>query len=113
MPHCIIEYSVELEEIIDPIQLVATAYQGALKSNIFNGDDIKSRSIAYKNYQCGNSKKSFIHVTVKILTGRTPEQHTSLSKSILSEFKKINLSSVIFTMEIAEIERNIYVKTKL
>ena len=74
MPHCIIEYSKELENEITPSQLLKKVYQGTLKSNLFIDTDIKTRTISFENYQTGNKKISFINITIRILSGRTQEQ---------------------------------------
>lgn len=89
MPHCIIEYSKELEKNIAPVELINKVYKGALKSNLFEKDDIKIRAIAYKHYQTGNKKIDFIHITIRILSGRDKELKKLLSNLVLNEFENI------------------------
>ena len=110
MPHCIIEYSKELEDKIKPIELITKVYQGTLKSNLFKDEDIKTRTIAFENHQTGNKKINFINVTIKILSGRNKELKILLSNSILSEFKTINLKPISITIEICEIDNESYSK---
>ncbi len=109
MPHCIIEHSLDVEQT----QLINAVYQGTLKSELFEDDDIKTRSMAFDNYQTGSVKKSFIHVTAKILSGRTLEQRSMLSQSIMSELKKLKYSSITLTVEVIEMERDSYAKVTL
>ncbi len=108
MPHCIIEYSKEIEDSVKPIQMLNAVYQGALKSGLFVEDDIKTRSIAFDSYQAGSFKKAFVHVTVKILFGRNLEQKKALSKLVLSCLKKVDFPPILLTVEIVEMEKESY-----
>lgn len=110
MPHCIVEYSNEIEKSVEPIQLINAVYQGALKSDLFEDADIKTRSIAFDSYQSGSIKKAFVHVTVKILSGRNLKQKKILSNLILSQLKTIDFSSAMLTVEVVEIEKDSYAK---
>ena len=110
MPHCVIEYSKELEDKIKPTKLIDKVYQGTLKSNLFEDEDIKIRTISFENYQTGNKKIDFINITVRILSGRNQELKILLSNSILNEFKNINLKPITITIEICEIENESYSK---
>ncbi len=110
MPHCIIEYAKELEQIIQPKQLNHAVFLGALKSELFEQDDIKLRAIAYEHHQTGNEKINFVHITVRLLSGRSTEQKKQLSHLILTESKKLQLMNISLTVEITEINRDTYCK---
>ncbi|PCJ45259.1 MAG: 5-carboxymethyl-2-hydroxymuconate isomerase [Gammaproteobacteria bacterium] len=85
MPHCIIEYSQKLENEVRPVKLMSAVLQGALNSNLFEADDIKTRIIPFQHHLTGGTKQNFIHVTLKISSGRSINQRLDLSKSVLSE----------------------------
>ncbi|MEW6992575.1 5-carboxymethyl-2-hydroxymuconate Delta-isomerase [Colwelliaceae bacterium 6441] len=108
MPHCIIEHSSSIE----PVDLNKKVFLGALESNLFepNGGDIKVRSIAYEHYLTGSSKGSFIHVTLRILSGRSEQDKLLLSNSVMSKLKSIQLASASLTVEVVDIDRNSYAK---
>jgi len=110
MPHCIIEYSNEIEKFVEPTQLINAVYQGALKSGLFEDDDIKTRSIAFDRYQSGSIKKAFVHVTVKIFSGRNLEQKKTLTNLIISQLKMIDFPSTLLTVEVVEIEKESYAR---
>lgn len=110
MPHCIIEHSKELENLISPIKLIEAVHQGTFKSGLFQEKDIKSRAISFEHYQVGDTKLDFVHVTVRILSGRSEKQRKALSNSVLAELNKINLSSTSLTVEICKIEKESYAK---
>lgn len=108
MPHCIIEYSKEIE--IAPSKLINAVYQGASLSQLFEENHIKTRTTVYEHYQVGANIEAFIHVTARILSGRTLENRTMLSQTVLSELKKLGLSKVTMTVEVIEMERESYAK---
>ena len=111
MPHCVIEYSQDLK--IQPESLINVVFQGALNSQLFEESHIKTRTIAFDNYQVGAHKENFIHVTTKILSGRTLEQRSMLSESIIAALAKLNIHSANITVEVVELERESYAKKVL
>ena len=110
MPHCIIEYSKSLEDCTLPKQLMDAVLKGAIKSDLFELDHIKIRTQSYENYQRASERLSFIHVTLKILSGRTTEQRKFLSQLVAEEFGKLTVVGVTITVEVIEMERESYTK---
>ena len=108
MPHCIIEHS----STINPEQLNNKVFLGALNSELFEADgrDIKVRSIAYENYQTGTEKEDFIHVTVRILSGRSDTDKAMLSETVMTQLLSLSLSSASITVEVVDMDRNSYAK---
>lgn len=117
MPHCIIEISKELNKIIGPSTLIETTHQAIVSSGLFEESHIKTRIQAYEHYKTGTSPLSFIHVTVRILSGRNLDQKANLSKKVLNQLKTLietqGLSSISLTIEICDIEREAYSKVIL
>ncbi|MGI9275402.1 MAG: 5-carboxymethyl-2-hydroxymuconate Delta-isomerase [Endozoicomonas sp.] len=111
MPHCIIEYSQELEIRISISDLVSAVHQGAKASGLFAPEDIKTRATPYHYYQVAESSGTFVHITLRILSGRTPEQKLSLSQSVhkaaASTLQGVNSVSV----EVLDIDSGSYKKT--
>ncbi len=113
MPHCIIEYSKDLEGEIEPSRLISAVHKGAVLSELFDESHIKTRTRSYVNYQTGTGDNAFIHVTARILSGRTVEQKKSLSNCILEQLKELRLSEVTITVQICDIEKETYTKIVL
>lgn len=113
MPHCIIEYSKDLESSVKPLAIINAVHQGAVASKLFDESHIKTRARSYEYYKTGISNNAFIHVTASILSGRTIEQKAELSAKILTEFEKLQLSSVVITVQICDIETGSYAKVVL
>ncbi|MGR5357705.1 5-carboxymethyl-2-hydroxymuconate Delta-isomerase [Vibrio chagasii] len=108
MPHCIIEHS----STINAEQLNSKVFLGALNSELFEADgrDIKVRSIAYENYQTGTEREDFIHVTVRILSGRSDTDKVMLSETVMTQLLALSLSRASITVEVLDMDRNSYGK---
>lgn len=114
MPHCIIEYSEGLTQHIEPAALNKLVLEGALKSGLFEESHIKTRSMCYQHYDKGLEEgaddKEFIHVSLRILSGRTLEQRCHLSEVVLNQFDSMELPKGTITVEVIEMERKSYAK---
>ncbi len=108
MPHCIVEHS----PCVDPTELNQKVFLGALESGLFasDGSDIKVRSIVYENYQTGAVKEDFIHVTLRILSGRNEEDKQRLSKNVLFQLEALPLSNSSLTVEVVDMHKESYSK---
>lgn len=110
MPHCIIEYSKDLESSSPPLKLIQAVHHAAIGSGLFETGHIRTRSIAYENFIAGYDVQSFVHVTLRILFGRNLQQKKDLSRRVLGELESMGLSSISLTVEVSEIERETYAK---
>ena len=108
MPHCIIEHS----STINGKDLIPLVFQGALKTRLFSadGNDIKVRTQSFIDYQTGNTPSDFIHVVLKILSGRNADEKLRLSTLVLEEICSLNLSNCSITVEVVDIDRSSYSK---
>jgi 5-carboxymethyl-2-hydroxymuconate isomerase len=116
MPHCIIEHSSSL----DCNALMPLVFNASLASSLFekDGSDIKVRAIPFTQFQTGAlqndvDQAAFIHVTVKILSGRNTEQKRALSKLVLSSIETLALKACSISVEIVDIDSTSYVKLVL
>ena len=107
MPHCIVEYAREL----NASAVLEAVYSGAEQSGLFSPADIKLRAQPYKDYFSGAGKQRFVHVSARILSGRTLEQRQLLSRHILEALERLNLTNCSLTVEVIEMERDSYAKT--
>jgi 5-carboxymethyl-2-hydroxymuconate isomerase len=108
MPHCIIEHSPEIEGN----SLIKLVHRGALESKLFDpdGSDIKVRAISYTNFQTGSVDIGFIHVTLRILSGRSFEQKSQLSYLVLQKLQSLTLSNCSISVDVVDIDRDSYAK---
>ena len=106
MPHCIVEHSPNLDANI----LLDAVCQGAVDSALFEITDIKTRASAFEHFQTNATQNEFVHVVVKILSGRSLDQQAQLSQSVLSRLKALNLVATSLTVEVVEMQRDTYAK---
>lgn len=108
MPHCIIEHSPNFYGE----SLNQGVYLGAFESGLFSddGSDIKVRSLTYDHYQTGENAQDFVHVTVKILSGRTAEDKQHLSHSVMQQLKQLSITNASLTVEIVDMDKASYSK---
>jgi 5-carboxymethyl-2-hydroxymuconate isomerase len=113
VPHCIIEYSKDLENSVKPLALINAVHQGALASQLFDESHIKTRARAYSHYKTGTGDSRFLHVTAHILSGRNSGQKIKLTQAILSQLELLNLTEVTITIQVCDIDTESYSKAVL
>jgi len=110
MPHCVIEYSSPLADKVTEDKLLEVVFDGALDSALFDIQAIKCRVIGYQSYFSKAQVSDFIHVTLRIMAGRTIEQKSLLSHSVLQQLKALKLTDISITVDICDIETQCYAK---
>lgn len=113
MPHCIIEYSSDVADQVSISDLVEATYRGALSSGLFPEYDIKTRAFACQNHQSGPTQDSFVHVTVRLLSGRDDVQKAELSEKVLAHIEPMLPGVVSVGVEICDMHRDSYRKRVL
>lgn len=122
MPHLIVDHSADIkknsvQKLEQEIQNIMNGVEGN-----FDADQCKCRSISFDDYFVGRpdqSSSSFIHITLKVLTGRSVEVRANLSAKI-SEFTNkfftdlnIQTKRCDISVDIVEMERATYQKVRI
>jgi 5-carboxymethyl-2-hydroxymuconate isomerase len=110
MPHCIVEYSAKITETLPVEQLMHAVYKGANQSELFTASDIKVRATAYDYFYLPGAEQAFIHVNLKILSGRDLSQRKNLSESVSNQLARLGIENAAITVEVTYIEKESYVK---
>jgi 5-carboxymethyl-2-hydroxymuconate isomerase len=113
MPHCIIDYSPEVAGQIDIDALIEAVHQGAMESDLFPEYDIKTRALAYPHHCTGQTRDSFVHVALHLLSGRSDPQKALLSECVLGRIEPLLPRVVSVSVEILDIHRESYRKRVL
>ena len=113
MPHCIIEYSAEIAGDVDMDALIDAVHTGALASDLFPEYDIKTRAIGFERHRTGQTRDSFVHVSVHLLDGRDDTQKAGLSEGILQRIEPLLPQVVSVGVEIVDMHRASYRKRVL
>lgn len=113
MPHCVIEYASELADTVSAKAMVEVVQKTVEASDLFNAADVRSRAIAYDAYQLGAEQSKFLHVTVKLLAGRTDEQKAQLNEEVLQQLSQLAISDALLSCECVDIHTESYQKMVL
>ena len=111
MPHCIVEYAAKITDTLPVEQLMHAVYKGANQSELFNAADIKVRACAFDDFYLPGSEQVFIHVNLKILSGRDLSQRKKLCESVSSQLERLGIEGAVITVEVNKIEKESYCKT--
>jgi 5-carboxymethyl-2-hydroxymuconate isomerase len=119
MPHLIIEHSANISKSsIINLQKNIQNIMSVVEGN-FDPDQCKARALSFDDYLVGltdQTTSSFIHITLKVLTGRTVQIRKNLAEKIL-EFSREFLFDLKLlgkrheiSVDIVEMERETYQK---
>ncbi len=111
MPHCVISYARELETCVSAEELMTVVHGCAIKSGLFNETAIKTRAQCFDHFTSSNEGQRFIHVEMRILSGRTQEQRRALTHRVLEGLEHLKLSSISLTVEVCDMDKGTYAKT--
>ena len=110
MPHCTIEFSASLAEQVSDVQLLNAVFEGASASQLFDVKAIKCRAISYQAYLSKAPESNFIHVTIKIMSGRNSKQKQLLASSVLQKLTSLQLADLSMTVDVADLDAQCYAK---
>lgn len=110
MPHCIVEYSQNLEQEVAPADWLEAVKNACIASQLFSVEDIKLRSLPFKNYISAGPEDAFVHVTIRLLSGRSSEQKKDLSERILASLLSLPVSNISLSVEMRDMDRDCYSK---
>ena len=108
MPHCVIEYSNELDNNIS--EMIQIVNQKLIESDLFDNKTIKTRAIPVSAYLVGGKRIPFIHTTIRLLEGRKDRTKQQLSKNVLNLLSKKYKSVKDISVEVIDINKNFYSK---
>ena len=112
MPHCVIECPKELNDIISFDVLATAVHDAAQSSGLFEEGDVKSRIVTSEHYVVGGKKANYVHVVTHLLSGRTIEQRKHLSDSIAKVLCELLPAVEMLSVEVREIEKQVYSNRK-
>ncbi|HRW29938.1 MAG: 5-carboxymethyl-2-hydroxymuconate Delta-isomerase [Alphaproteobacteria bacterium] len=110
MPHCVIEYTRDIEKKIDISELLETAFDAVLTSGHFDRASIKARAIGFDIFKSGQSRDDYIHVKLRILSGRTADEKKFLSDHLIAAIGPHIGNTKSLTVEIIDMDRGSYGK---
>jgi 5-carboxymethyl-2-hydroxymuconate isomerase len=112
MPHLVIEYSRKLEHEIDITELRKKLHTLLSQQQPFTINDIKSRSIAYDDYNVGeiSANNHLFHIQLRVMSGKTREQLSNFSTVLGECASKALPSNTALTVETVTMPSEYYFK---
>ena len=111
MPQLLVEYSANLDRVLDIPRLVAAVHAAALETGVFPVGGIRTRAERRDIYAIadGHPDNGFVHVQARIGTGRTPEVRQTAAEHIFAAVKSETAKAFVsrplgLTLEIVEID---------
>ncbi len=108
MPHFVIDCSASILDLHPAKTIMQTVYDSADSTGLFQEGDIKVRINPFQHYIVGNSKNDFIHIFGNIMEGRTSDQKSKLSKTIISNLKPLFPDVGMLSINIRDFEKATY-----
>ena len=112
MPHCVIECSSTLSDLVSLESLVTAIQDTTESSELFAKGDVKTRLRQYDYYSVAGEKTDFVHLVSHILSGRTVEQRKKYSINLAASLCELLPTVKMLSVEVREIDRAIYSNRK-
>ncbi len=112
MPHCVIECSADLADIVSFETLVKEVHDVTESSGLFSTGDVKARLVLSDDYWVGGRREHFVHIICHILSGRTVLQRKQLADSIVVTLCGLLPSVEMLSVDVREIDKNTYSNKK-
>ena len=120
MPHIIIEYTPNLKNLPFNAMLDAVTRRLAESPEVQDEADLKARVLRAEHFRVGlaESQRGFIHVTIKIMSGRNEQAKQDFSQRVTDAMlehmpKLTNGMTAHLSVEVVDIDRPSYRKVKL
>jgi 5-carboxymethyl-2-hydroxymuconate isomerase len=111
MPHLTIEYSSNLDAVIDISALVAAVHAAALETGVFPIGGLRTRAARRDVFAVADSHpdNGFIHVQARIGAGRAPDVRQKAAEHVFEAVKRVTAPAFAsrplgLTLEIVEID---------
>lgn len=113
MPHLVIEYSSGLERHAAIETVMQAVFKAAAASGVMQPGDIKVRAQGYEHYLLADAKGSFVHVTCRLLAGRSEAEKVHLSTLIRQNLAGLMPAVYSISVDIADMDPAAYKKRLL
>jgi len=109
MPHIIAEYAASIANHHDLDALCKELFDAAMTTSAFDTpEDIKVRMLPASHWFQQIENPSFVHITVRLIAGRTKDQKKEVTEKILQAAANRLTDVGSISVDIKEIERATY-----
>jgi 5-carboxymethyl-2-hydroxymuconate isomerase len=84
MPHVVLEYSQNVEPLVESSRVLQALHAATQSSGLFDPNDVKTRAYPAEAFMVGEmgAQGSFAHAYIYLLEGRTAEQKIALAQRL-------------------------------
>ncbi|GEM_PF-6932311 len=108
MPHLVVEYAKPLEEKVALQSWVDQLFSVLAQCGVFKPDTIIVRAQACMHYHAGSQQKDFIHLTLSLYEGRTPEQLAQVQHVLAQQLEQFSSVQITKSLRIDEMAKSHY-----
>jgi 5-carboxymethyl-2-hydroxymuconate isomerase len=90
--------------------ILLALHHAAASTGIVKAEDLKLRAQAFDDYLVAGEQKSFFHVTLYMLAGRTPQQMETLSVEIRKALVELLADTDSLSVDIRDMNPDAYKK---
>ena len=112
MPHIVCHYSAspDMPPILD---VMLGLHHAAASTGVVQADDLKIRALPFSDYLVAGEERSFCHVLLYLLAGRTPEQKERLSIALRQELAELLRGITSISIDVRDMDPQAYKKRLL
>ena len=110
MPHLVIEYSEGSLKEDQVAELMERLFVAAGQTGVMQPPDIKVRAQGYRHFLIAGKRDSFVHLSVYMLAGRTPEQKVMLSTELRRTMVELCPDVTSLSVDIRDMDPDAYKK---
>lgn len=110
MPHFVIEHSSPLPGTNDWTKVFEKLATATAETGIIDFANIKLRAIPFEAFQLCDGSKSFVHLSVFLLDGRTPDQKETISLICRQTLAELLLDVDAISVDIRDMDSHAYKK---
>ncbi|TXJ08881.1 MAG: 5-carboxymethyl-2-hydroxymuconate Delta-isomerase [Afipia sp.] len=112
MPHIVCHYSAspDMPPVLD---VMKTLHDAAVSTGVVKAEDLKIRALPFTDYLVAGEQRSFFHVSLYLLAGRTPQQKEHLSTALRTALAGILIGIHSISIDIRDMDPQAYKKRLL
>lgn len=111
MPHFVIEYFTEDPDCFDKQAVMRAALEVGAASGVMVREDLKVRLLPSEAILFGDGRRSFIHVTLSLLEGRSMEAKLALSTALVGALRETCPNIAAISADIRDMAGDCYKKS--
>ncbi|MBR1217072.1 5-carboxymethyl-2-hydroxymuconate isomerase [Bradyrhizobium sp. U87765 SZCCT0131] len=112
MPHIVCHYSVPQD--MPPLRdLLLALHHAAAATGVVKAEDLKIRALPFSDYLVAGEQRSFFHVSLYMLAGRTAAQKLALSVALREILSGLLTSTYSISIDIRDMDPDAYKKRLL